>query len=123
MRRKRAFALLPLLGLLSPLAACDNAAPDDTSPPPFFVGNWATSADRCNVPWVINATDLDTGGGVTCHFEALIATGLTYDIAATCTAAQGPAANYMLRASRVIPEPAIVIEGAPFPAMPLVRCP
>jgi hypothetical protein len=122
MRRIPAFALLPLLGLLLPLAACDNNPPDDT-PPPFFVGNWATSPDRCNVPWVITETNLDTGGGVTCHFEALIETGLTYDIAATCAAAEGPAENYMLRASRVIPGPAIAIDGAPFPAMPLVRCP
>ena len=121
MRRIRVSPLLPLLVL--PLASCDNGAPADPGPPPFFVGNWATAADRCNVPWVITATDLDTGGGVTCHFEAVIATGLTYDIAATCAPAQAPAANYMLRASRVIPGPAIVIDGAPFPAMPLVRCP
>jgi hypothetical protein len=121
MRRIRISALFPLLGV--PLAACGNEAPADTGPPPFFVGNWATSADRCNVPFVITATELDTGGGITCHFEAVIATGLTFDIAATCAAAAGPAANYLLRASRVVPGPAIVIDGAPFPAMPLVKCP
>ena len=121
MRRFRASALLALL--VFPLAACGNDPAEDTGPPPFFVGNWATSADRCNAPFAITATELDTGGGVTCHFEAVIATGLTYDIAATCAAAEGPGANYMLRASRVVPGPAIVIDGAPFPAMPLVRCP
>ncbi len=122
MRRTRPSAL-PLLALILPLAACENDVPEDTGPPPFFVGAWATAPDRCNAPFVITATDLDTGGGVTCHFEALIATDLTYDIAATCSVAQGPAQNYMLRASRVIPGPAIVIEGAPFPAMRLVQCP
>jgi hypothetical protein len=122
MRRFSLLAILPLLAL-APLAGCDNDAPEDTTPPPFFVGNWATSAERCNVPWVITATDLNTGGGVTCHFEALIQTDLTYDIAATCQAAQGQADNYMLRASRTLPGPGLVIEGAPFPALPLVRCP
>jgi hypothetical protein len=121
MTRMRNVALLPLLLPLS-LASCDNE-PAETGPAPFFVGNWATAPERCDVPWVITRTDLDTRGGVTCHFEALIATELTYDIAATCAPARGPAERYMLRASRVIPGPAIVIEGAPFPAMPLVRCP
>jgi hypothetical protein len=120
MRRTGILALLPLLLL----AACDNdSAGNTTAPPHFFVGNWATAAERCNAPWVITATDLDTGNGVTCHFEALIATDLTYDIAAICQAAQGQADNYMLRASRTLPGPGLVIEGAPFPALPLVRCP
>lgn len=141
--RRTLILIAALGGLAAPLAACGERANPDAAPPGSepqpdpppgptgppvaaalpYVGNWSPTAAGCkdNV-WVIRADGIDTPGEVSCRWnpaDVRTVVPVGHAVAATCTA-ENP------------PEPAtlnfypdgqnLTIEGAPFQAIPLVRC-
>jgi len=88
-----------------------------------YLGEWAASAVQCaDARWVVSENGLLTPGGSACQWPpGAVRSGETgWTVQATCTA-EGPATPVRLR--MVGDGDSLVIEGAPFNPMPLVRCP
>ena len=105
----------------TPAAAQKVAPPDPGSL--FFVGRWAVEADRCDdAAWVVTAQDVTTPGEVSCRFVQTPRGAGPVEVDATCFA-QGPPERRRLRISYAESARGLLIEGAPFAPVGLVRCP
>jgi hypothetical protein len=135
--------LIAALTLAGPLAACGEGANPDAAPPGSepqpepppgpvgpaasvnmpFAGGWATSRDGCSdAVWTVRADGLETPGEVSCQWNpAEVRSGGEgrFAVAASCSAENPPEpTNLAFRGDGQN----LTIEGAPFEAVPLVRC-
>ena len=131
--------------VVGPLAACGEAQNPDAAPagsepqpepppgpvgppvssPLHYTGRWATTLEACkDAAWEVRADGLDTPGEVSCRWDpAKIRTvaPIGQEVEATCTA-ENPPQPASLAFYPQGPD-TLEIRGAPFEAVPLVRCP
>lgn len=141
---RRTLILIAALAM-APLAACGESAPADAAPPGSepqpdpppgpvgppvaahaslpFAGAWASSAENCkSQAWQVRADGLETPGETSCSWnpaDVKAAGPDAYTVAGACSA-ENPAqpATLTFRGDGQN----LTIEGAPFEAIPLVRC-
>jgi hypothetical protein len=93
------------------------------SPPPRYVGGWATEEGLCQTTaWNFTADELRTADGAVCSFSEVQAVPGGYDIAARCTHGDEPAQDDALELRFAESAGALLLDSRTIGSAGIISC-